>query len=99
MYQKIIGFGGAFTDAVGINILSLPSPMPQRIIQEYFSPDGLAYNIGRVPIGGTDFSIRKYTYNDNSPGDLLLTNFSLAEEDYKFKVKWQFQIYILIFIY
>lgn len=32
-YQKIIGFGGAFTDATGLNILSLPEPMQEMILR------------------------------------------------------------------
>ncbi|CAG2167940.1 unnamed protein product, partial [Oppiella nova] len=36
-YQKILGFGGAFTDSTGINIDSLPEVMQKRIIEDYFS--------------------------------------------------------------
>lgn len=41
----------------------------------------------RTPIGGSDFSTRPYTYNEYPVGDKKLTNYTLAEEDYKFKVK------------
>lgn len=33
MYQKIIGFGGAFTDAAGLNILTLPESMQEKILR------------------------------------------------------------------
>lgn len=36
-------------------------------------------------MGGTDFSIRAYTYDD-FPGDVHLSNFSLAKEDLFYKV-------------
>ena len=39
-FQKIIGFGGAFTDAAGINILSLPVKAQKKLLQSYFSPLG-----------------------------------------------------------
>lgn len=40
-YQSIIGFGGAFTDAAGINIASLSPSAQDNLINSYFSPDGM----------------------------------------------------------
>lgn len=42
--------------------------------------------MGRVPIGGTDFSIRGYTYQDTYTGGNLRA-FKLAKEDLDMKVK------------
>lgn len=53
--------------------------------RSYFADDGIKYNIGRVPIGGTDFSTRKYTYADDK-GVPDLNNFDLATEDTEYKV-------------
>ncbi len=53
--------------------------------RSYFSSDGLEYGFGRVPIGGSDFSSRAYTYDD-VPGDINLSNFSLTRDDLFFKV-------------
>lgn len=85
-YQTIIGFGGAFTDSAGINIYSLPKDLGQLIIDNYFSPDGIEYTIGRVPVGGADFSTRPYTYDDDHDGDFDLDHFALQDEDFKYKV-------------
>lgn len=85
-YQKIIGFGGAFTDSTGINLLNLPTRLADSLIRDYFSEEGLNYTVGRVPIGGSDFSTRAYTYDDDFAEDFNLTHFSLAEEDWKYKV-------------
>lgn len=85
-YQKIIGFGGAFTDSTGINILSLPEQLGNQIIRDYFSSEGLGYTVARVPIGGSDFSTRPYTYDDNSPNDFELKHFRMADEDINYKV-------------
>lgn len=84
-YQRIYGFGGAFTDAAGINIKSLPKNMQEDIIHSYYTDKGLSYNIGRVPMASCDFSVRQYTYAD-TPGDFALANFSLATEDYELKI-------------
>ena len=47
---------------------------------------GIGYNVMRVPIGGTDFSTRGYTYNDAPVGDFQLSNFSLSSEDTNWKI-------------
>lgn len=105
-HQTILGFGGAFTDASGINIATLSRPAQERLLRwhtpfkvvaaatlneicfyrSYYSKDGLEYGIGRVPIGGTDFSTYPYTYDDDHPGDVTLTYFSLTVEDTDYKV-------------
>jgi glucosylceramidase len=85
-YQQILGFGMAFTDAAGIASKSLGSQMTQLIIDNYFSKSGLQYSMGRIPIGGTDFSTRKYTYDDNNDGDFALERFALQPEDFEYKV-------------
>lgn len=83
--QKIVGFGGAFTDAGGININSLPINMAANIMKDYFSVHGLEYSVGRIPIAGTDFSERTYSYDDVE-NDEELKHFALAKEDLYHKV-------------
>uniref|UniRef100_A0A0N5B0T4 Glucosylceramidase n=1 Tax=Syphacia muris TaxID=451379 RepID=A0A0N5B0T4_9BILA len=75
--QSIIGFGGAFTDAVGINILALSPGAQENLLRSYFGADGIQYSIARVPIASTDFSTHVYSYDD-FPGDFDLKNFSLT---------------------
>jgi len=55
-------------------------------IRSYYGPDGLDYGVGRVPIGGADFSTRPYTYDDSPTADPTLSNFNLAPEDFTYKV-------------
>ncbi|KAF2364786.1 Glycosyl hydrolase family 30 TIM-barrel domain [Trinorchestia longiramus] len=87
-YQKIEGFGGAFTDAAALNILSLPGELQDCVIRSYFSDAGLQYTMGRVPIGGSDFSVRAYTYDDLQTGqtDENLAQFALQREDFLLKL-------------
>ncbi|EDO38810.1 predicted protein [Nematostella vectensis] len=84
-YQEILGFGGAFTDAATMNILNQSNSLQQKLIRSYFSPVGIEYSIGRVPMASCDFSTHEYSYDDYS-GDFELKNFSLAEEDKRFKI-------------
>uniref|UniRef100_A0A915HYL0 Glucosylceramidase n=1 Tax=Romanomermis culicivorax TaxID=13658 RepID=A0A915HYL0_ROMCU len=85
-FQTIDGFGGAFTDAAGINIASLPESAQDHLLNSYFSPQGgIAYNMGRVPIASCDFSTSNYSYDD-VVDDMELKHFALAKEDVKFKI-------------
>ncbi|XP_046737579.1 lysosomal acid glucosylceramidase-like [Diprion similis] len=84
-FQPIHGFGGTFTDAASFNIKTLSPGAQENLMRTYFSKEGSNYNLGRVPIGGTDFSERPYTYDDHE-GDVLLKKFSLANEDLLYKI-------------
>lgn len=89
--QSIVGWGGAFTDSTGINLKSLSPDLVQKLMQSYFGQDGLQYNIGRVPIGGADFSPRAYSYDDSSSTtnpDYELKNWTLAREDTQYKIPY-----------
>ncbi|CAG2165024.1 unnamed protein product [Oppiella nova] len=86
-YQKIIGFGGAFTDASGLNLKSLPQELATNVIKDYFSSNGIEYSMGRVPIAGCDFSPRAYTYNDQND-DFELKTFALQKEDEDYKIPY-----------
>ena len=86
-YQQLFGFGGAFTDAAGINIAKLSSEAQRLLIQSYYSEVGSEYNIGRINIGGCDFSDRPYTYCDTE-GDTDLDTWSLAHDDILYKIPY-----------
>ncbi|XP_065210514.1 lysosomal acid glucosylceramidase-like [Planococcus citri] len=78
--QKIMGFGGAFSDSASGNIWSLSPLARKQLMQSYYGPFGLQYVLGRVPIGGTDFSSRFYTNMDTPK------KFKLSEQDLKHKI-------------
>lgn len=85
-YQTIVGFGGAFTDSVGIDIKKLSRATQDQLIRTYFDRKvGSRYSLGRVPIAGNDFSTRHYTYDDRENDDTL-KHFALAQEDYEYKI-------------
>ncbi|KIH62099.1 O-Glycosyl hydrolase family 30 [Ancylostoma duodenale] len=86
-FQSIIGFGGAFTDSVGINLNSLSNTTRQRLLEAYFGRNGIGYNLGRVPIASTDFSTREYSYADVE-GDMKMAEFSLKDEDFDYKIPY-----------
>jgi glucosylceramidase len=83
--QSIFGFGGAFTDSTGQMLKQVPESLANALIDSYFSSDGIEYSMGRIPIAGTDYSDRPYSYDDVD-GDLNLTHFALQKEDLEWKV-------------
>lgn len=86
-YQSILGFGGAFTDSSGMDLNKLTNATQEQLLRSYFGKGGSRYSIGRLPIAGTDFSTRAYTYDDQKD-DVTLANFSLATEDYDYKIPY-----------
>ncbi|KAH9645566.1 hypothetical protein HF086_005215 [Spodoptera exigua] len=54
--------------------------------RSYCGDSGIQYNMLRVPIGGTDFSTHGYAYNELPENDVTLSNFTLAYEDYEYKI-------------
>ncbi|KAJ4442943.1 hypothetical protein ANN_04541 [Periplaneta americana] len=87
LYQEIYGFGGAITDSVGINLKSLSNDAQEMLLRQYFGCDSIHYTFLRVPMAGTDFSTRFYTYDDKE-GDENLSHFNLAMEDYEYKIPY-----------
>ncbi|CAJ0956498.1 unnamed protein product, partial [Mesorhabditis belari] len=88
--QQIFGFGGTFTDAVGINLLSLNAYARQQLINTLFSVKGSEYTLAKVSIGSNAFSTRVYSNNDND-GDFNNSKFSLTAEDRQYKIPFILQ--------
>lgn len=86
--QAILGWGGAFTDAFGFNMRKLSKDLAEQLLQSYYGENGLQYNFGRVPIGGSDFSTRAYSYDDTNTSDYTLAHWALAPEDHYFKIPY-----------
>jgi len=76
-YQKIIGFGGAFTDEFCFMLNAIPKQLSDYIMEGYFGPNGSEYTMGRLPIAATDYSFRHYSYADIE-NDKNLTHFAFG---------------------
>lgn len=68
-YQKILGFGGAFTESASLNYYRLPPEVRDRVLELYFGATGIGFTLGRLPINSCDFSPESY-------------NFDIVENDY-----------------
>jgi glucosylceramidase len=63
----VIGFGGAFSDAAAILYHHLPEALKKTLIRDYFSANGIAYSLGRVPMASSDFSCRSRSESSPQP--------------------------------
>jgi glucosylceramidase len=81
-YQKILGFGGAFTDATCYTFNQMPAEARQKLFQELFASDQLGLNVCRTCMGSSDYSTKVYSYDDGEV-DPELKRFSIAlDRDY-----------------
>ena len=82
-FQEIEGFGGAFTDSASHVFDSMPAVLQEQLIEMYFGPTGLQYNMGRLTIGSCDFSLEYYNYDDTK-GDTNLTHltYPMTKQNY-----------------
>ncbi len=83
-YQKIIGFGGAFTEAACFTLNRLSQEKQDTLLMAYFDEvKGLGYNLGRVHMNSSDFSLENYCYVEDN--DTNLESFNISRE-YKYVI-------------
>ena len=75
----MLGFGGAFTESSAYVWSTLNATVQQRLLDLYFSKEGLQYSLGRIPIGSCDFALAWYSY-DEVRDDANLTHFTVSHE-------------------
>lgn len=78
-YQRITGFGGAFTESSAHLLNQLSPKKREEILKAYFSEDGAQYSLTRTHMNSCDFSIDHYSYAPVAE-DTLLTQFSIDED-------------------
>jgi glucosylceramidase len=80
-YQRMIGFGAAFTDASVYLIQQKMTPeQREALLQDLFGrTTGIGLSFARVTMGASDFSRSHYSYDDVASGrpDSTLTGFSI----------------------
>lgn len=79
-FQRIIGFGGAFTEAAAYTYSKMQPEKREEIIKKYFDPRlGIGYSMGRVHIHSCDFALGNYTYIKEN--DRELETFDISHEE------------------
>jgi glucosylceramidase len=78
--QTVDGFGGCFNEIGWRALLRLDDVDRERVMKALFDPkEGLGFNLGRVPIGSSDFGLTPYSLDDE-PGDLGMEHFSIDRD-------------------
>ncbi len=71
------GFGGAFNE-MGWSYLTTDA-MKDEAIKLLFGKDGCNFAWGRIPIGASDYAVKRYTLNENA-GDNSMSKFSIEHD-------------------
>ena len=80
-YQKIEGFGGAWTEAAAYNFESLSPEKQAELLDLYFDREkGIGYTTCRLTINSSDFAREIYSYDD-TPEDFELKDFDMKHEE------------------
>ena len=78
-FQTHLGFGGALTESAAAALSKATPQEKRRVLEGYYTPQGLDYNLGRISVHSNDFSLGNYTYVRE--GDASLASFSLEREE------------------
>ncbi len=73
------GFGGCFNELGWKYIQTLGQSDQDRVMQLLFGTDGANFNIGRIPMGASDYAIARYT-DDEGGADTSMANFNTTED-------------------
>lgn len=78
-FQKILGFGAAFTDASCYVFSQLSAEAREHLFHELFHPSELGLNVCRTCIGASDYSTEVYSFDEGDP-DPELKRFSIDHD-------------------
>jgi len=73
------GFGGCFNEIGWDALLRLAPASRSSLLDGLFSEDGLHLDMGRLPMGASDYALSWHSY-DETEGDLALNDFSIARD-------------------
>ena len=79
-YQKLEGFGGAFTEAASTTLDRMSPAKRARVMKAYFDREaGHGYTLCRTHINSCDFALGNYAYSEVA-GDMELAHFSIERD-------------------
>jgi glucosylceramidase len=78
-FQRILGFGGAFTDAACYMLNQLAPPSREQLIHEMFHPSEMGLSVCRICVGASDYSTKVYSFDEGEP-DPDLSRFSIDHD-------------------
>jgi glucosylceramidase len=79
--QKILGFGGSFTDASCYLFHQMSPEGRHALLEDLYGPKGLQLSVGRTCIGSSDYSTVMYNYDESADPDPELKYFSIEHDN------------------
>ncbi len=74
------GFGGAFNEMGWKYLMTLSEADRNTALKLLFGDDGARFNLGRIPMGASDYAITRYTLDEKEGGDPMMTSFSIDHD-------------------
>jgi glucosylceramidase len=78
-FQKVLGFGGAFTDATCYTFNRLSPATREQLFHELFHPSEMGLSVGRICVGSSDYAAKLYSFDEGEP-DPDLKRFSIEHD-------------------
>jgi glucosylceramidase len=78
-FQRILGFGAAFTDSSCFLFSQLTGEARARLLREFFHPSELGLSVCRTCIGSSDYATEVYSFDEGEP-DPDLKRFSIEHD-------------------
>lgn len=78
-YQEILGFGGAFNEIGWEALKVLDERKMGEVMEALFGETGCGLNMGRTPMGASDFALDAYSLDDVA-GDFQMEHFSIERD-------------------
>jgi len=75
------GMGGCFNEKGWQYLQQLSQADRDRAIQLLFAADGAHFNMGRIPMGASDYAIARYTDDEVSGTDTSMSSFNTTQDD------------------
>lgn len=80
-FQRIEGFGGSFTGAVSYLLENYKEQEIQdHLYKSFYADKGLGFNLMRVAMGGCDFDLEAWAYNELPENDIKLTKMDKLDD-------------------
>lgn len=77
VHQTILGFGASFTGSVTYLLNKMSTNLRNLIFTSYYTNSiGSGFTLLRMPIGGCDFDLEPWQYNEYPANEKQLTNFT-----------------------
>jgi glucosylceramidase len=79
-YQTWEGFGGALTESSAYTMSKMNPEDYQKIVDAYYGPNGIGYNMGRLHLDSCDFSLDNYCAIEDAE-DKSFQSFSMERDE------------------